>query len=712
MKFYQQWLGRAYGEGVDRNPFEARVPGNIQEDYGIAHNFGDPNAGLNVFKYLPLEDATFEYTAKLTYEKQPDERVFFVSRGIDYRYCIYLGDKKLYENEGMYTTVELDLTDELSEKDSLRVVIYPHPKRPGAAEGTREEADSCCKPPVCYGWDWNPRLLISGMWQEAFIETRKADYINECEPFVALSDDYRTGRVDFKIDCSTACTVTLLDADGKTVYTGKDYTFTVENPHLWWCGQGTPYLYRWTVQSDSDEKSGTLAFREIKLVRNAGAGDPGGFPKSRYDAPATIMLNGRKIFAKGSNWVNPELFWGRITPERYEELLILARDANMNLLRIWGGSGMNKEAFYDCCDRLGIMVWQEFMLSCNKYPDSEEYLEVLRREATAMIKTLRRHPCLALWCGGNELFNGWSGMDDQSLALRLLDKLCYELDFGRPFLKTSPLIGMGHGCYAFKHPDMPGDVFETVRKSRFTAYTEFGVPGLTDLAALKNMMPENELFPVKETRAWILRHGLKAWGDDSWVCEDVLRGYFGAPESIEDLIEWSNELQSAGYRAAFEEMRRQWPHCGMALNWCYNEPWSNAANNCLIDYPTKPKRAYEAVKHALRPVLFTAGIPRYDMREGETFSADIWFHNDTPQPACGSVRAVLQLGDSEWELLNWQAQAQANGNLQGPTVHFVLPESDTDFIIFRLIAENGADNEYRLLLRHNAPKPKVKRLNT
>lgn len=712
MKFQQKWRGRVCAGLEDKAWFEARVPGNIQYDYGVAHNFGDPNVSDHVLKYLPLENATFEYAAELTYEKQTDETVWFVSRGIDYRYDIYLGPEKLFSGQGMYTPVALNLTEKLTGQDTLRILIHPHPKRPGAAAGTRQEADHSCKPPVCYGWDWNPRLLISGLWQEAFIETRKADYITGCEPFVTLSGDYSTAEVRFEIACTADCIITLWDAEGQTVYQGKNPCFTVEHPHLWWCnGQGEPYLYRWSVQSSSDEKSGTLAFREIKIVRNEGAGGPDGFPKSRYAAPTTVQLNGRKIFAKGSNWVNPELFWGNITAARYEELLLLARNAHMNMLRIWGGAGMNKEAFYDICDRLGLMVWQEFMLACNKYPDTADYLAVLRQEATAMIQTLRRHPCLAVWCGGNELFNEWSGLDDQSLSLRLLDKLCYELDPGRPFFKTSPLTGMSHGCYAFKHPDMGGDIFENIRNSHFVAYTEFGIPGMTDVETLKTMMPAEELFPVKETPGWVLRHGLKAWGRNAWIFEDVLRSYFGTPESIEELVQWSNELQSTGYQAAFEEMRRQWPHCGMALNWCYNEPWSNAANNCLVDYPAKPKPAYYAVQRALRPVLFTAGIPRYDWKEGELFSADIWFHNDTPQPAGGQVRVVLKIGDTQQELLSWTAEAAANSNLQGPTVHCKLWESEADFVVLKLVAENGQENEYRLLLRHKAPKTKVRQMN-
>ena len=711
MKFLQDWRGRILEGAGDPAWFTAHVPGNIQHDYGMAHGFGDPNEKDHFRRYLPLEDNTWEYETTLSVRRAPEGTVWFVSEGIDYRCDILLNGELLLSHEGMYETIACDLTDRLRGKDRLSVRIYPHPKRKDAPAGTRDEADRSCKPPVCYGWDWNPRLLISGMWQPAYIETRGPGYIGRCEPFCTLDETFTQGTVRFDISCDRPCTVTLQDAEGEVIYHGTEYTFQVEHPHLWWCnGQGEPYLYTYRVESDGDRRTGTLAFRHLRIVRNTGAGDPPSFPMSRYAAPTTVELNGRRIFAKGSNWVNPELFWGTITETRYDELLQTVADAHMNLLRVWGGAGINKPAFYDLCDRKGILIWQEFMLACNQYPDSADYLAVLEREATAIITSLRRHPCLALWCGGNELFNTWSGMDDQSLPLRLLDRLCYELDPGRPFFKTSPLIGMAHGCYAFRHPKMVGcDVLQTTRRSHFTAYTEFGVPALTDMDTLQRIIPESEQSPPRPTDTWRYRNGFGAWGENTWICDDVLAYYFGAPHSLDEMVEQSNRLQCIGYQCAFEEMRRQWPHCAMALNWCYNEPWSNAGNNCLVDYPTRPRPAYEAVKRALRGTLFSAGIDHYDWKEGEPFEADIWLLNDTPQPARGAVRVELIAGNTTLHLLDWNdAETPAGSNLQGPTVHCILPVCDEDFFTLRLIAPDGMENSYTLLMRH-ADRPTVHR---
>lgn len=707
MRFDQIWQGRNCSEAEDAL-FPVSVPGNIQYDFGVARGFTDVQYADSYKQFVPYEDDAWEYRTTLRYEKKADERVFFVSRGIDYRYDILLNGKKLYSYEGMFRAAEVDLTDSLTGKDDiLTVYIYPHPKSEGSRAGTRDEADRSCKPPVSYGWDWNPRLLISGLWDEAYIETRDDYYIANAEVLPELSEDLATGTVRVSFDCAKDCTVTLTDADGKVVYSGTDREFTVANPELWWCnGQGTPYLYTWKIENEREQRVGKIGFRRLRLVRNKGAVDPAGFPKSRYAVPATVELNGRRIAAKGSNWVNPDIYWGQTDEARYDSLLTLARDAHMNILRMWGGASVCKQSFYDLCDRYGIMVWQEFMLACNNYPDEDHYLSVLESEARAIIRSLRSHPCLALWCGGNELFNGWSGMTDQSLPLRLLNRLCYELDRTRPFLATSPLVGMAHGGYQFYSWSLDLEVFKEFQQTRDVAYTEFGVPSISSVENLKKIIPEDELFPIRPTDAWIAHHGFYAWGEYSWTCLDTLDRYFGESTSLEETVERSNWLQCAGYQGAFEEMRRQWPHCGMMLNWCFNEPWITAANNSLIEFPSRPKPAYEAVKGALRPKLFSARVARFAWVVGETFEAEIWFHNDTPEAASGEVHVSVQIGEETFDLLDWKANAAANGNMQGPTVRLVLPKSDADRLILKLDSSDGMSNSYCLQLRQRKIKNK------
>lgn len=705
MKFNQKWLAGIYdsdkGEALEL--FAASVPGNVQKDYadykGIDIMFSD-----NVEALEAVEDVFWIYKTKLDFKAESGDSVFFVAEGIDYIFDIILDGKKLHSQEGMYTKVELDITEEVKPGSELSVLIHPHPKRSGYHETPRQEADQSCKPPVSYGWDWNPRLLISGIWKPAYIETRKRGFINSVEPFYTLDSALENAEVRFETVCDEKVVYTLFDPDGNVVYSGESPEFTVNNVKLWWCsGQGEPHLYKWTAESSTDKKEGKIGFRKVRMLRNPGTGgDPAGYPMSRYAAPVTIELNGRRIFAKGSNWVNPELFFGVITEERYEELIKAAVDANMNIFRLWGGAGIQKDEFYDICDRLGIMVWQEFMLACNNYVANPHYMEVLEREAMSIIIHLRRHPSLVIWCGGNELFNSWSGMDDQSRALRLLNKLCFELDYERPFFPTSPLTGMAHGGYTFFDKNTGEDVFGVFQNRRNTAYTEFGVPSAAGVNELKKIIPENELFPITKTKSWEKHHGFSAWGYDTWLCLETDRKLFGEPESLEQFVDRSQRMQATGYKEIFEETRRQWPGCSMSINWCWCEPWITAANNSLVCYPMVLKPAYYAVKESLRPVAASARVPKFDWTEGELFSCELWLLNDSNEPVSDTIRASLIIGGCEYELGEWKTgKAEPRTNIKGTVLEFKMPKIEkTGFMTLKLITETpGRSSEYELLCR-------------
>ncbi len=715
MIFKQKWSGVRIHNGLVGESFSAEVPGNIQYDYSVANNFRDVYFADGCRQFDALEGDEWEYCTTLSFDKKFGESVWFVSRGIDYKYKIFLNSEEIYENEGMFSPIKLDLTDKLTGDDTLAVRIAPHPKR-ADAHPAREEADHSCKPPFCYGWDWNPRLLISGLYRDAYIETRNEGYIKDCEVLYVLSEDLSFVDVNFSFKCGLPCRIVLSDDLGNTVYEGSEKSFRLDSPKLWWCnGEGEPTLYTYRVENEKYSATGTVGFRRTRLLRNIGAIETGGFPLGCYDAPITLELNGRRIFMKGSNFVNADIFPGRVTKERYKKLVSLAKDANMNIFRMWGGSGPMHECFYDTCDEMGILVWQEFMLSCNDYPDEQHYLSVLEKEGKSIIKAIRRHPCLAIWCGGNELFNGWSGMDEQSLPLRLLDKLCYENDKNTPFLKTSPIMGMAHGGYVFYDEEkMGGDIFVAFQRANKTAYTEFGVPSIAPLSVLEKIIPENEIFPIVDTESYVLHHARGAWGKERWACLDILEHYFGKAESIEDLIYQSNLLQCEGYKAAFEEARRQWPHCSAAINWVYNEPWYTAANNSLLIFPETPKPAYHAVKSALRPSIFSARIPKFDWQDGEKFKAEIWFLNDSNAEVWASATVYLQIEDRKITLLEKiSAHTDPKSNVECASVCFALP-SDVRVREFKLVIESEGDysNSYCLKFnRRNVQIPKVKMLN-
>lgn len=437
---------------------------------------------------------------------------------------------------------------------------------------------------------------------------------------------------------------------------------------------------------------------------NEGAWDePNNFPKTRSVPPAQLELNGHAIFVKGTNWVNPEIFPGIISTDKYKELIEMAVVTNFNILRTWGGSIINKESFFQICDEAGILIWQEFPLACNQYPDDEGYLNTLKKEATSVIKRIRKHPCLAMWSGGNELFNSWSKMTDQSLALRLLNKLCFEYDPNTPFIPTSPLFGMVHGNYLFKWQG--NDVLQLMNKSRSTAYTEFGISGASPIEVIKKIIPNDALFPPKRGTAWETHHAFGAWDmvDDTWLCQNAIREYFGEAAQLEELIAQSQLLQSEGYKAIYEEARRQKPYCAMALNWCFNEPWPAAANNSLIAYPSIPKPALQAVRHSCRPVCTSIRFDKFEWNEDEYLTAGLWLLNDTfNRVEMNHITIEIRVNGKRKKILEWTPPvSDSNTNIQGPTARIKLPKWDTDrfYVFAKVEGQPEYNSEYTLLYR-------------
>ncbi len=702
MKFRQDWKGTYVEKGRRGEFFPASVPGNIQLDYAKAHDFGDVNWADNCRKFKPLEDYGWIYQTELEYTKKDGERIFFVTHGIEYEYDVMLNGKKILHHVGMFSKAEVDITDELANGNLMEIYIYPHPKREGA-DDCREQADQCCKPAVQYDWDWHPRLLVSGIWDDTYIESRNAETIVRCEPSYELDDSLSSAVVRFDIECESEVNLEIFDPDGKRVYQGSDREISLQDIKLWWCnGQGEPNLYHWRAASASDEMSGYIGFKRVRLVMNGHAWDsPSTFPKSRSNPPITIELNGRAIFAKGSNWVNPEIFTGTITEQTYAQQLTLVKDANMNIVRCWGGAIVNKDVFFDLCDKLGIMVWQEFPLACNNYVGTEEYLTVLEQEAAAIINRVKKHACLVLWCGGNELFNCWSKMTDQSYALRLLNKLCYELDRKTPFIMTAPVMGMGHGHYVFYDPQTKNSVFELFRQSDCTAYSEFGIPSITEMQYLQEIFPSDVLRNPAPNSPWETHKAFNSWvagGKDTWMCMAIIDEIFGKQQSLEEYIEKSAWMQSEGLKCVFEEARRQKPECSMALNWCFNEPWVNAAGLSLLTYPSRPKKSYYAVRDALRNVIPSARFEHFKYYGGDTLIAELWLLNDSTEEVSDTVDVFLETDGQKQHIITWNTGlVPANTNKKGHKLQIELPCTETQPMQIILEASCGS-SAYRLLL--------------
>ncbi|NLF38650.1 hypothetical protein GX586_04350 [bacterium] len=708
----------------------AAVPGAVQLDWARAEGWQDHFIGDNWKQYRWMEDVWWRYRATFDRPKLArGQRLFFVSKGIDYQFVIFINGAPVHEQEGMFTPVAIDITP--FRADAIEILVMPAPKSFPEPDN-RSQANQSCKPAVSYGWDFHPRLIPLGIWDETYLELRPAAHLDRPDLTYALNDTFDEARVSLCASVALpvrkggnarglrGCALRwkIVGPDGRAVFRRRVaaapgaavLSATVRNPRLWWPhDQGDQPLYTSVLElvgpggAVIDAMEQRFGIRRVRLVMQPDAwSEPAVFPKTRSVPPITFEINGRRIFCKGSNWVSPDVFPGAITAGTHRALLEMVKKANMNMLRSWGGAIVQKDSFFELCDELGIMVWQEFPLSCNRYEGTHAYLRVLEQEARSIIRRIRHHPCLVIWCGGNELFNEWSGMTDQDYAFRLLNLVCYQLDRDRPFIPTAPLMGMAHGGYTFADRD-GGEVYQVFRNAANTAYSECGCVATCSAAWLRRIVPEEDLEALDNASQPETEAGKALLRRVQWT--QVPR-YFPEARSLEELVERSQLLQAEGLKCIFEEARRQKPHCSLVLNWVLNEPCPRIVNCSIIGWPAEPKKACYAAGLSCRPVLSSARVPKFTWQPGERFEAEFWLLNDAPEAVpAGRVSAVLRFGGDEIAMGTWAHDgAAANTNLRGPALYAALPDDAAG--LFELVLQYEGrpewDSTYVFLARKNS----------
>ncbi|HEY0865867.1 MAG TPA: hypothetical protein VGE01_00735 [Fimbriimonas sp.] len=659
----------------------ASVPGNVQADWARAKGLPDWWVGSNVEQYRWMEDEVWVYRTVLPALPPAPQLVL---NGVSHHAEIRLNGAALLDPFGQVESivgwnarrpVDLSLA---SPGDGLEIVVST--PRIGAWAGN-DRTRSTTMPGVFYGWDFAPRLVPVGLWNGAWIES-------DSDPQFSAYAEFDAGEwiVWASIFSDEPWAWTVLDPDGTEIYRYGEGSFAgtdtaiIPNPQLWQPnGHGAPTLYTARFESGDTVIERRVGLRTVALVPYEGMWREGrGAPGTRWEPPITIEVNGRTIFAKGANWVPPSMLPGTDSGETYEGLLRQCKDGGFNLIRVWGGGNAPKDEFFDLCDEMGILVWQEFPLACGRYVDDGSYQSELDDDSQFLIDRLKHHPSVAVWCGGNELFCPWSAMTDQDAALRLLARNCYDLDPDRPFLPTSPLMGMAHGGYTFVYHD-GREGMRAFQESSATAYTEFGSSGPASVEVLRTFVPEEELWPPRKGTAWETHHGFRAWDGhpDSWLMLPMLEEYFGPFESLEEMVRAGQLLQSEGMRHKYEEARRQKPRCSMALAWCLNEPWPTAANNSLISWPAVPKPAMAAVAQACRPTILSLRIPRFRWSAGEEMRVEPFVLNDAYESfeAGEAVVSVDGVEAARWTF----AAVPENQNVQGEPLSFALPSIGRTF---------------------------------
>ncbi|MEL7089838.1 MAG: glycoside hydrolase family 2 protein, partial [Planctomycetota bacterium] len=294
-----------------------------------------------------------------------------------------------------------------------------------------------------FGWDWGPPLLTCGVWRPAYLETWSAARLGDARPVITRADEERA-EIDLRVDVAASSDgnpgevfAELLDPQGATVASASRaadqpevaLALAVDSPRLWWPrGYGEQPRYDLKIELRAQDGS-VLDARQHRagLRTTALCTDPDPEPHDGLGQGETmhLVVNGKRVYCKGANWIPDDCFPHRVTPERYRQRIDQAADANMNMLRIWGGGIYEDRSFYEHCDEIGMLVWQDFLLACAAYHEEEPFWSWFEAEARDNVSRLSPHPSLVLWCGCNE--NIWATFDwsDQWRAIREEGKLTW-----------------------------------------------------------------------------------------------------------------------------------------------------------------------------------------------------------------------------------------------------------------------------------------------
>jgi beta-mannosidase len=634
------------------------VPGSVHHDLWTLGEIPNPYFERNslLLEWIPARTWIYKKTFSVG-EDLRGKRLQLHFEGVDYEAEFFLNGDSLGTHSGMFTPAIFDVSERVnfSGDNLLALVIEPAPHEQPQVSRTSKVRTH--KSRMTYWWDFCPRIIHIGIWDHVYLDV--ADSIRIDDVFVRpqLSTNFRRADINLSLELDAASSQTIkietilrfgddiivserVQHDLSTGKAAFQHTLTVDQPHLWWPnGYGDQPLYQAEItvrafDSDTvlDHRQTRFGIRKIELVTNENAD-----PTAR---PYTFVINDRKLYIKGWNWVPLDVLYGVERPQKLDHILTLAQHAHVNLLRVWGGGLIEKESFYDRCDELGIMVWQEFIQSSsgieNNPSTDPEFIDLMVGEAEHIIPRKRNHPSLVLWCGGNELSAAPDQpLDDSHPLLAALKSVVERLDPDRFWLPTSPTGRVFMNSLANIELDPSGlhDVhgpweyqgltrhYELYNRSISLLHSEFGVEGLTNRKSLNaTIAPENQ-WPATLDNPIYQHRG--AW----WNQQASWHTVFGAIEDIETLTHATQFLQAEGLRYALESDRRRKYHNSGTLPWQFNEPYPMATSTSAVDYYGQPKPSYYAVARAYQPLLVSASFPTLAWAGHQSVEAEIWVSN-------------------------------------------------------------------------------------
>jgi beta-mannosidase len=613
------WRFREVGKD-DWHP--ATVPGCVHTDLLNDKLIEDPFYRDNEQKLQWIGKTDWEY--QTTFSVAPallkHQHLELVFEGLDTYANVFLNDTPLLSADNMFRTWRVDSKSALhAGANTLRIrfrspinevlpvmakINYQLPSPNDQGEKTYPYTR---KAAYHFGWDWGPRFVTSGIWKPLYIEAwddARVEDLHILQKQVTSDAASLTADVEIVSDSSMEATVVIDNLTSKTVAAqskvklnaGANHVpldFIIQHPSLWWPnGLGPQNLYSFRARvlvngKLSDAASTRTGLRSLELRQLA----------DKEGKSFEFIINGVPVFAKGGNWIPADSFTTRITKEKYRYLLQSVRDSNMNMLRVWGGGIYESNEFYDLCDEMGILVWQDFMFACSMYPGDQHFLDNVRAEAVDNVKRLRNHPSIVIWVGNNEVDTAWRNWgwrknlpaslwdDYKKIFHGVLPEVCAALDPSRPYWPSSPFGGMENDPDSLRSGDMhywqvwhaaePFSVYET-QHPRFMS--EYGFQSFPQLESVDQYTLPSD----RDIQSPVMMAHQKHPRGNQLIREYMLREY-PQPKDFESFLYASQVLQAEGIKIGAEHFRRIMPLNMGSLYWQIDDCWP-VASWSSIDY--------------------------------------------------------------------------------------------------------------------------------
>ena len=615
----------------------ANVPGNVHSDLLENNLIEDPFVANNELDLQWISKEDWEYKTIFTVDNKTlsKKHLELNFKGLDTYTKVFLNDSLILKSNNAFREFKVDVKPLLKTENELRIVfenttvIEDKENAKTSYELPEGNRVFTRKPQFQYGWDWGPKFNTSGIskpielmaWDDYKIEDFYVEQLvlNDSVADLIFRINYET-QIDVRLTYEFYINDELESTQyWNTKYMSAGFPFQIKKPKKWWPHNiGEPYLYdiKCIVKNGNqilDSVSVKHGIRTIKLVTE----------KDSIGKSFFFKVNGVPIYAKGANYIPQNSFQNQVKDEDYEKLLNDVVDANMNMLRVWGGGIYENDIFYDLCDEKGILVWQDFMYACAMYPGDEAFLNNAKIEAEQQVKRLRNHASIALWCGNNESREGWkrwgwqSGRSEEEkeeifsnykeLFNNTLPSVVAQ-NTNTDYWESSPSYGRGNPKYKTEgdahdwwiwHDEYP---FEHLQGNVPRFMSEFGFQSFPSYEAIKYINGNDSISISSQAFSTHQKHS-RGFS----IIKNYMERDFPVPTNDEDYVYVSQLLQAHGITMGIEAQRRAKPYNMGTLYWQLNDCWP-VTSWSSIDFMGNWKALHYKAKHSFENILISSRV--------------------------------------------------------------------------------------------------------